>query len=69
MKTIEVTIVRRVETVYEYEVGDDFDIDAPGAFRAVEDDYFGGEFGSEDEIFEEVLNWDVEHIRLSEASK
>lgn len=44
MKRIEVTIVRRVETVYEYEVGDDFDIDAPGAFRAVENDYYGSEF-------------------------
>lgn len=63
MKTIEVTIVRRVETTYEYEVEDDFDVDAPGAFRAVENHYFAGDFGSEDETYEEVLNWDVERVR------
>jgi hypothetical protein len=63
MKTIEVTIVRRVATTYEYEVGDEFDVNAPGAFKAVEADYDAGEFGSNEETYEEVWNWDVDDVQ------
>lgn len=59
MKTIEVVIVRRVATYYQYEVSDSFDVNAPGAEKAVEDDYDADKFGSEDETHEEVWAWDI----------
>ena len=69
MKTIEVTIVRRTSTTYEYEVGDDFDVNAPGAFAAVEDDYFNGEFGEDDILYDEVINFDVDYVAEARAFK
>ena len=69
MKQIEVTIGRRVATTYQYAVDDDFDVHAPNAFAAVEAHYFDGEFGSEDEVTEEVWNWDVEYVAEVQACK
>lgn len=63
MKTIEVTIVRRVATTYEYEVADEFDVNAPGAFKAVEADYDAGKFDGDDETYEEVWNWEIDDVQ------
>lgn len=62
-KTIEVVIVRRVATWYQYEVDDDFDVSDHGARQAVESDYFDGKFGSEDEVVEEVWNFEVDDVK------
>jgi hypothetical protein len=62
MKTIEVTIVRRVYTTYKYKVADDFDVNAPGAHEAVENDYIDGIFGDEDQTYEEIDTWDIDYV-------
>jgi len=65
MKTIEVTVRRVTYTTYDVEVADDFDANAEGVYKQLEDSYFDGEWGYEGALpsFEEVANWEIDDLQ------
>lgn len=61
-KKIEVTVVRRTYCTYEVEVSDDFDVNADGVHRHLENEYFDGNSWLWELVDEEVANWDIDYV-------
>lgn len=61
-KKIEVTIVRRTYTTYEVEVADDFDANADGAYRALENLWFVGGGRGWELVDVEGPYWDIDYV-------